>query len=70
MDSSTWEGRIFSGSGEWISGSGEAYDAVEPATGKTLGRVGSAAPADVDKAHRSPATPCHLPVDGGRQGGE
>ena len=48
LDSSTWEGRIFSG--EWINGSGEEYDAVEPATGKTLGRVGSATPADVDKA--------------------
>ncbi|WP_330351190.1 benzaldehyde dehydrogenase [Streptomyces sp. NBC_00582] len=50
LDSSTWEGRIFSGSGEWISGSGEPYQAVEPATGKTLGSVGSASPADVDKA--------------------
>ncbi|MHC3475211.1 benzaldehyde dehydrogenase [Streptomyces sp. 7R007] len=48
LDSSTWEGRIFSG--EWISGSGEAYDAVEPATGKTLGRVGTATPTDVDQA--------------------
>ncbi|MFE7278254.1 aldehyde dehydrogenase family protein [Streptomyces sp. NPDC057623] len=48
LDNSTWEGRIFSG--EWISGSGEIYDAVEPATGKTLGRVGSATPADVDEA--------------------
>ncbi|MEU6801502.1 aldehyde dehydrogenase family protein [Streptomyces neyagawaensis] len=50
LDSSTWEGRIFSGSGEWIIGTGEEYDAVEPATGKTLGRVGSATPADVDRA--------------------
>ncbi|MFF5138169.1 benzaldehyde dehydrogenase [Streptomyces sp. NPDC013157] len=50
LDSSTWEGRIFSGSGEWISGSGEPYQAFEPATGKTLGSVGSASPADVDKA--------------------
>ncbi|GAA3901754.1 benzaldehyde dehydrogenase [Streptomyces lacrimifluminis] len=48
LDSSTWEGRIFSG--EWISGSGEGFDAIEPATGKTLGRVGTATPADVDKA--------------------
>ncbi|MFJ8108386.1 aldehyde dehydrogenase family protein [Streptomyces sp. NPDC096132] len=48
LDSSTGDGRIFSG--EWISGSGEMYDAVEPATGKTLARVGSATPADVDKA--------------------
>ncbi|MEU3342742.1 aldehyde dehydrogenase family protein [Streptomyces sp. NPDC006668] len=50
LDSSTWESRIFSGSGEWISGSGEVYDSVEPATGKRLGRVGSATRADVDKA--------------------
>ncbi|HEY8983810.1 MAG TPA: benzaldehyde dehydrogenase [Streptomyces sp.] len=48
LDSSTWDCRIFSG--EWISGSGEVYDTVEPATGKSLGRLGSAAPADVDKA--------------------
>ncbi|MEU1853429.1 benzaldehyde dehydrogenase [Streptomyces sp. NPDC019990] len=50
LDSSTWEGRIFSGLGEWVSGTGEEYDAVEPATGKTLGRVGSATPADVGRA--------------------
>jgi benzaldehyde dehydrogenase (NAD) len=47
-DKDTWEGRIFSG--EWIAGSGEDYSAVEPATGQTLGRVGSATPADVHKA--------------------
>ncbi|MFF4630056.1 aldehyde dehydrogenase family protein [Streptomyces griseorubiginosus] len=50
LDSSIWEGRIFSGSGEWIVGSGEVYDAVEPATGKTLGSVGSATPGDVGRA--------------------
>ena len=48
LDSSTWEGRIFSG--EWVNGSGEDYSAVEPATGKTLGRVGSATPADAHQA--------------------
>ncbi|WP_371657439.1 aldehyde dehydrogenase family protein [Streptomyces sp. NBC_00280] len=48
MDSSIWEGLVFSG--EWVNGSGEEYDAVEPATGKTLGRVGCGTPADVDKA--------------------
>lgn len=46
LDSRTWEGRIFAG--EWTRGAGEVFDAVEPATGKTLGRVGSATPADVD----------------------
>ncbi|HTJ69878.1 MAG TPA: aldehyde dehydrogenase family protein [Actinospica sp.] len=48
LEPSTWEGRIYSG--EWITGSGEAYDSVEPATGKTLGHVGAAAASDVDRA--------------------
>ncbi len=48
LDSTDWQGRIFSGG--WVQGSGEAYDSTEPATGKTLGRVGAAAPADVDEA--------------------
>ena len=45
---SVWEGRIYSGG--WVPGSGGEYDAVEPATGNTLGRVGTATPADVHKA--------------------
>jgi benzaldehyde dehydrogenase (NAD) len=48
LEPSTWEGRIFSGT--WIEGCAEAYDALEPATGKSLGRVGAASPADVDRA--------------------
>ncbi|WP_327692645.1 benzaldehyde dehydrogenase [Streptomyces sp. NBC_00459] len=48
LDSSIWEGLVFSGG--WVNGSGGEYDAVEPATGKTLGRVGCGTPADVDKA--------------------
>jgi benzaldehyde dehydrogenase (NAD) len=48
MDKSVWEGRIYSG--QWTTGSGEAIEAVEPATGNPLGRVGSATPADVHKA--------------------
>lgn len=43
-----WEGRIFSGG--WIPGAGGEYDAIEPATGGTLARVGAAAPEDVAKA--------------------
>jgi benzaldehyde dehydrogenase (NAD) len=48
LDAKGWQGRIFSGG--WVSGSGEEYDSIEPATGKVLGRVGAAAPVDVDKA--------------------
>lgn len=48
LGESDWQGRIFSGG--WIAGTGESYDSTEPATGKTLGRVGAAAPADLDRA--------------------
>ncbi|WP_327698489.1 aldehyde dehydrogenase family protein [Streptomyces sp. NBC_00459] len=48
LDDRGWQGRIFSGG--WVDGSGEPYDSVEPATGKTLGRVGAATPADLDRA--------------------
>ncbi|MEV2225887.1 benzaldehyde dehydrogenase [Nocardia vinacea] len=48
LDPSTWEGRIFSG--EWFVGSGEHYQATEPATGKSLGLVGSATADDVKAA--------------------
>ncbi|MFF4259322.1 aldehyde dehydrogenase family protein [Streptomyces sp. NPDC001663] len=48
LEDHDWQGRIFSGG--WVDGSGEPYDSVEPATGKTLGRVGAAAPADLDRA--------------------
>ncbi|MFJ9377225.1 benzaldehyde dehydrogenase [Streptomyces sp. NPDC101455] len=48
LDAVDWQGRIFSGG--WIRGSSEPYDSTEPATGKTLGRVGAATPADLDRA--------------------
>jgi benzaldehyde dehydrogenase (NAD) len=48
LEPSTWEGRIYSGG--WVAGSGGEYDAVEPATGNTLARVGAASAADVHKA--------------------
>ncbi len=48
LDPSTWSGHIFSG-GEWAAGSGE-YDVVEPATGESIGRLGSASGDDVRRA--------------------
>lgn len=48
LEDRDWQGRIFSGG--WINGSGEPYDSIEPATGKVLGRVGAATPADLDRA--------------------
>jgi benzaldehyde dehydrogenase (NAD) len=49
LDRSRWEGRIYT-TGGWVAGSGGEYDAVEPATGTTLARVGAATEADVHKA--------------------
>ena len=51
FDSTRWSERIFSG-GEWTAGSG-TYDVVEPATGETLGKLGSASGADVRKAAKA-----------------
>src|SRR5690349_20721801 len=48
LGSPVWEGRIFCGG--WIDGGGRTYPAVEPATGRTLGQVGAASAADVDRA--------------------
>ena len=53
MERSKWEGRIFTGA--WVAGSGGEYDAVEPATGNKLARVGAATPDDVHKAAESAA---------------
>ena len=53
LDRSTWEGKIYSGG--WTTGSGGEYDAIEPATGKTLARVGAATAADVHKAAEAAA---------------
>src|SRR5689334_23337487 len=49
LDRARWEGKIFT-TGGWVAGSGGEYDAVEPATGTTLARVGAATEADVHKA--------------------
>ncbi|MER7930124.1 aldehyde dehydrogenase family protein [Streptomyces sp. NPDC096057] len=48
LDATDWQERIFSGG--WVKGAGEPYDSTEPATGKTLGRVGAATSADLDRA--------------------
>jgi benzaldehyde dehydrogenase (NAD) len=48
LDRNDWQGRIYSGG--WVQGSGGEYDAVEPATGRALAKVGGATPADVHKA--------------------
>ncbi len=53
LDPSTWASRIYS-AGEWTSGSGE-YDVMEPATGESLGRLGTASGADVRKAAKRAA---------------
>jgi benzaldehyde dehydrogenase (NAD) len=48
MGSETWSGKIFDG--EWRQSSGGTYDVVEPATGKTLGLMGRASVADVQRS--------------------
>jgi benzaldehyde dehydrogenase (NAD) len=54
LDRARWEGKIFTAHG-WVAGSGGEYDAVEPATGTTLARVGAASEADVHKAAEAAA---------------
>jgi benzaldehyde dehydrogenase (NAD) len=44
----TWNGQVFSGG--WISPEGGDVAVIEPATGRELGRVGIATPADVTRA--------------------
>jgi len=43
-----WAGKIYSGG--WVDGGGPTYAAAEPATGRQLAKVGSAAPDDVRRA--------------------
>ena len=54
LDRARWEGKLFT-TGGWVAGSGGEYDAVEPATGATLARVGAASADDVHKAAESAA---------------
>jgi benzaldehyde dehydrogenase (NAD) len=54
LDAVEWQGRIFK-AGEWVSGRGEEYPVVEPATGAELGRMGQATAEDVAEAGRRAA---------------
>ena len=54
LDRARWEGKLFT-TGGWVAGSGGEYDAVEPATGAKLARVGAASADDVHKAAESAA---------------
>jgi benzaldehyde dehydrogenase (NAD) len=64
LNDETWQGRVFTGS--WVVSAGGDAPVGEPATGRELGRVGIAAPADIAaaavvaaEAQRSwAATPC------------
>jgi benzaldehyde dehydrogenase (NAD) len=58
LDSSTWQGRIFLG-GKWVAGSAPDADVVEPATGGTLARTGTATPDDLAAAAESAAHAQH-----------
>ena len=53
LDKSPWSGQIYSGG--WGPGSGGTYDAIEPATGDTLGTVGLATADDVTRAAQTAA---------------
>jgi benzaldehyde dehydrogenase (NAD) len=66
LDSKTWTGRIFLSG--WRAGSGGVRDVIEPATGRTIGQVGVATPADValaaQKAAAAQRSWANLPYDG------
>jgi benzaldehyde dehydrogenase (NAD) len=53
LDGSTWGGKLFRTG--WVTGGGGESAVIEPATGKELGRIGMAAPADVTDAARDAA---------------
>lgn len=53
LDSAVWEGRIFING--WRAGGGGTAQAVEPATGETLGSYGLASAGDVAEAARTAA---------------
>jgi hypothetical protein len=48
LAAAAWAGKIYSGG--WVDGGGHAFASVEPATGRQLADVGSAAPNDVRRA--------------------
>jgi benzaldehyde dehydrogenase (NAD) len=49
----TWNGQVYSGG--WITPEGGDAAVIEPATGRELGRIGIATPADVTRAVRKAA---------------
>jgi benzaldehyde dehydrogenase (NAD) len=57
LDPKTWTGRIFLNG--WSTGSGGVRDVIEPATGRTLGRVGMAGANDVAQATGKAAVAQH-----------
>jgi benzaldehyde dehydrogenase (NAD) len=50
MDPRVWSGKIFDG--DWVAPEGGEISVIEPATGRTLGSIGRAAKADVERAAR------------------
>jgi len=54
LDASLWEGKIYLNG--WRPGGGGTADAVEPATGGTLGRYGVASVDDVREAATTAAS--------------
>ena len=53
LDASVWAGKVFTG--QWVTGAGGRYEAVEPATGKSVGSVGTATAADVGSSAETAA---------------
>ena len=49
LDESTWTDRIYI-DGEWVPGSGGAFEVIEPATGARLGSIGRADATDLARA--------------------
>lgn len=53
LGAAAWAGKIYSGG--WVDGSGHTFASVEPATGRQLDDVGSAAPDDVQQRGVAPS---------------
>ncbi|TDD26081.1 aldehyde dehydrogenase family protein [Actinomadura sp. KC06] len=54
LDPGVWTGKIFDGG--WTAADGGVYDVTEPATGGTLGTLGQASAADVQRAAENAAS--------------
>ncbi|MFI0408973.1 benzaldehyde dehydrogenase [Actinomadura sp. 3N508] len=54
LDPGVWTGKIFDGG--WTAAAGGVYDVTEPATGETLGTLGQASAADVQRAAEAAAS--------------